>query len=139
MITQKKLKEYFTYDKESGDFYYKARQREDCVNYPVYCLFKKMAGNRVVGAKRDKDIRIDGKFYKRGVLAVLYCHGVITNVRFKDGNKKNARYNNLIFEVKRINIYADTKRQKWVMTVNDVVKKEGELWDILNYRKRMNA
>ena len=122
-----------------SDFFHKERKREDCVNDAVFCLFKKLAGQRVSGAKRDKDIRIDGTFYKRGVLAVLYCHGVITDVRYKDGNKKNSSYNNLIFEVKRVNIYADTKRQKWVMTVNDVVKKEGELWDILNYRKRMNA
>lgn len=88
-ISLKKLKEYVSYDSDSGKFTrLKQCTRYIPLNYPV--------GN-YTDYKGFPVITIDRQKFKLAYLAWLYMTGEYPDrgIRFKDGNKSNLKWENL--------------------------------------------
>lgn len=87
MLTQSKLLELLTYDKDTGKFYWKISKRTG------------LAGTEAGTVDSDgyRVIRIDGRGYKAHRLAWLFVtgHWPLTQLDHKDQDKLNNRYDNL--------------------------------------------
>lgn len=87
MITQETLKDLFTYDPDTGEFWWRKSAKGRRLNRPAGTVDR---GYRM--------IHIDGEYYQAQRLAWIYMYGEVPEgqrIRFDDGDTKNLRISNL--------------------------------------------
>ena len=137
MLTQCKLKKLLTYNKKTGDFYWKKRRIEDfshCKN-PLRMMnvwnsrnTKSPAGN--ISTLGYITIRIDKKLYYAHRLAFLYTEGYIPehDVHHKNGKRSDNRWENLEHVTKSCHRKKDSISKNNTSGVTGVSKDSCGFW-----------